>query len=94
MYKTNVLKSIKKATSFILVLVMLAGLLPLGALSFGAQAAAADNYMRIYHVDCGRKYFSATVWSEVSRKFWPFLGFLRFLENRAKSGVPGPLTPS
>jgi len=60
MYKTNVLKSIKKATSFILVLVMLAGLLPLGALSFGAQAAAADDYMRIYHVDCGRKYFSVT----------------------------------
>ncbi|MBQ8584990.1 MAG: Cna B-type domain-containing protein, partial [Butyricicoccus sp.] len=46
-------KHAKKLLSLILVFTMLLGMLPSTAF-----AASSDSYMKIYHLDCGRKYFS------------------------------------
>lgn len=53
----------KKVLSMILVLVMLLSLLSMAAFTLPAAAssdgaASNDDFMRIFHLDCGRKYFS------------------------------------
>lgn len=53
----------KKVLSMILVLVMLLSLLSMAAFTLPAaassdSAASNDDFMRIFHLDCGRKYFS------------------------------------
>lgn len=55
----------KKVLSMILVLVMLLSLLSMAAFTLPAAASsdgAASNvdFMRIFHLDCGRKYFSVS----------------------------------
>lgn len=54
----------KKVLSMILVLVMLLSLLSMAAFTLPAaassdSAASNDEFKRIVHIDCGRKYFSA-----------------------------------
>ena len=54
----------KKVLSMILVLVMLLSLLSMAAFTLPAaassdSAASNDDFKRIVHIDCGRKYFSA-----------------------------------
>lgn len=53
----------KKVLSMILVLVMLLSLLSMAAFTLPTAAssdgaASNDDFMRIFHLDCGRKYFS------------------------------------
>lgn len=55
----------KKVLSMILVLVMLLSLLSMAAFTLPAaassdSAASNDDFMRIFHLDCGRKYFSVS----------------------------------
>lgn len=55
----------KKVLSMILVLVMLLSLLSMAAFTLPAAAssdgaASNDDFMRIFHLDCGRKYFSVS----------------------------------
>lgn len=55
----------KKVLSMILVLVMLLSLLSMAAFTLPTAASsdgAASNadFMRIFHLDCGRKYFSVS----------------------------------
>ena len=52
----------KKVLSLILAVVMVVSLLPISAFASGdskaSTAAATDEFVRIFHLDCGRKYFS------------------------------------
>ena len=55
----------KKVLSMILVLVMLLSLLSMAAFTLPTaassdSAASNDDFMRIFHLDCGRKYFSVS----------------------------------
>lgn len=55
----------KKVLSMILVLVMLLSLLSMAAFTLPTAAssdgaASNDDFMRIFHLDCGRKYFSVS----------------------------------
>lgn len=55
----------KKVLSMILVLVMLLSLLSMAAFTLptaaGSDSAASNvDFMRIFHLDCGRKYFSVS----------------------------------
>lgn len=56
----------KKVLSMILVLVMLLSLLSMAAFTLPTAAASSDSaasnddFMRIFHLDCGRKYFSVS----------------------------------
>lgn len=55
----------KKVLSMILVLVMLLSLLSMAAFTLPAAASSDsatsnDDFMRIFHLDCGRKYFSVS----------------------------------
>ena len=52
----------KKVLSLILAVVMVVSLLPISAFASGdskaSTTAATDEFVRIFHLDCGRKYFS------------------------------------
>ena len=52
----------KKVLSLILAVVMVVSLLPISAFASGdskaSTAASTDEFVRIFHLDCGRKYFS------------------------------------
>lgn len=54
------MKHIKKLLSLLLVLCMVIGLVPVGALAAdsGTAAAADDEFYSIVHLDCGRKYYT------------------------------------
>lgn len=52
----------KKVLSLILAVVMAVSLLPISAFASGdskaSTTASTDEFVRIFHLDCGRKYFS------------------------------------
>lgn len=55
--------TMQKVLSMILVLVMLLSLMSMSAFTMatnetGASSSARNNFMRVFHLDCGRKYFS------------------------------------
>lgn len=54
----------KKVLSLILAVVMVVSLLPISAFASGdskaSTAASTDEFVRIFHLDCGRKYFSVS----------------------------------
>ena len=55
--------TMQKVLSMILVLVMLLSLMSMSAFTMatnetGASSSARNDFMRVFHLDCGRKYFS------------------------------------
>ena len=54
----------KKVLSLILAVVMVVSLLPISAFASGdskaSTTASTDDFVRIFHLDCGRKYFSVS----------------------------------
>lgn len=54
----------KKVLSLILAVVMAVSLLPISAFASGdskaSTTASTDEFVRIFHLDCGRKYFSVS----------------------------------
>ena len=54
----------KKVLSLILAVVMVVSLLPISAFASGdskaSTTASTDEFVRIFHLDCGRKYFSVS----------------------------------
>ena len=54
--------SLHKVLSLVLALVMVLGMVPTSVFAVGedeqAAAASSDDFLRIVHLDCGRKYFS------------------------------------
>ena len=48
---------LKKVLSLLLVAIMVAGMIPLAVVG-SADDSTDSSYMRIFHLDCGRKYFT------------------------------------
>ena len=54
-----------KVLSMILALVMVLSLMPVSALATTDTASGSADFMRIFHLDCGRKYFSVSDIEEI-----------------------------
>ena len=58
MNKAQKRPTMTKVLSMILALIMVLSLLPLSGFTAEPQAADTSTFMRIFHLDCGRKYFT------------------------------------
>ncbi|MCI6011923.1 MAG: family 20 glycosylhydrolase, partial [Firmicutes bacterium] len=50
----------KRIICLLLCVTMLIGLLPVGVLAVDGNSGSGSSYMKIFHLDCGRKYFSVS----------------------------------